>query len=154
MHAFEQQDSAQTLAEAISEYYAANPGLANGRGMSPDAKHFFRCHDVAHVVFGCSTALDDEAAVKIASLFGTTEGLRVLKGYRLHESLEIYKRIPLGAALASIAHSMIVVPAALLRCLRQRARWPWADFEQYLEVPLQDIRHRFGIRVPRGNRAR
>jgi ubiquinone biosynthesis protein Coq4 len=147
---FEDQDSPQTLAEAIAEYYAANPGLARGRGLSPEAQHFFRCHDAAHVVFGCGTALDDEAAVKIASIFGTTEGLRVLRGYRLHESLQIYRQIPLGAALGAIARSVLVVPRALLRCLRQRARWPWAAFDQYLDVPLRDIRERFGITVARG----
>ncbi len=148
MHAFERQDSTQTLAEGIAEYYAANPGLARGRGMSPEAQRFFRCHDAAHVVFGCGMALDDEAAVKIASIFGTTEGLQVLKGYRLHESLQIYRRIPLRAALASVARSVLVVPRALLRCLRQRSRWPWAEFEPYLGVTLREIRQKFGIRVP------
>jgi len=147
---FEDQDCPQTLAEAIAEYYAANPGLARGRGLSPEAQDFFRCHDAAHVVFGCSTALDDEAAVKIASIFGTTEGLRVLRGYRLHESLQIYRQIPLGAILASIARSVLVVPRTLLRCLRPRARWPWAAFDQYLDVPLREIRERFGISVARG----
>lgn len=150
MHTFELQDSPQTLAEAISEYYAANPELAKGRNMSPEARHFFHCHDAAHVIFGCSTALDDEAAVKIASIFGTTAGLRVLKGYHLHESREIYKQISLRAALTSIAHSVVVVPRTLLRCLRQRSRWPWAEFEQYLSVPLRDIRQRFGIVVQHG----
>ena len=147
MHAFQLQDSAQTLAEGIAEYYTANPGLAKGRGLSPEAQAFFRCHDAAHVVFGCSTLLDDEAVVKIASLFGTTAGLRVLKGYRLHESLEIYRQIAPAAALGSIARSVVIVPRALLRCLRQRERWPWAHFEQYLGVPLRDVRRKFGIIV-------
>jgi hypothetical protein len=30
--------------------------------------------------------------VKIGSLFGTTAGFGALNGYRLHESLEIYKK--------------------------------------------------------------
>lgn len=150
MQAFELQDSPQTLAEGISEYYAANPGLLKGRGMSPEARHFFSCHDAAHVIFGCSTALDDEAVVKIASIFGTTEGLRVLRGYRLHESLQVYKQIPLSAALTSIARSVVVVPRALSRCLRQRSRWPWAGFEKYLDAQLREIRQEFGITVPHG----
>jgi hypothetical protein len=147
MLGFEQQDCAQTLAEALGDYYLANPGLIRGPSLSQQARRFFRCHDVAHVVFGCGTALDDEAAVKIASIFGTTGGLRVLRGYRLHESMEIYKRIPLGSALASIARSVVVVPRTLLRCLRQRSRWPWSDFDPYLGMPLCEIRERFGITV-------
>jgi hypothetical protein len=84
---YQVQDSPQTLAEGIGEYYAANPGLAHVRTISPEAQRFFRCHDAAHVVFGCGTALDDEAVVKIASILGTTAGPRVLKGYRAHESI-------------------------------------------------------------------
>ncbi len=147
MNTYELQDSRQTLAEAITEYYAANPRLAKVRSMSPEAQQFFRCHDAAHVVFGCSVALDDEAVVKIASMLGTTAGLGVLKGYRLHESVQIYKQLPLGAVLKSIAHSAVIVPCTVLRCLRQRSRWPWAEFEQYLTVPLRELRREFGIKV-------
>jgi hypothetical protein len=147
MNTYELQDSQQTLTEAITEYYAANPGLANVRNMSPEAQQFFRCHDAAHVVFGCGVALEDEAVVKIASILGTTAGLGVLKGYRLHESVQIYKQLPLGAVLKTIAHSVVIVPRTALRCLSQRSRWPWAEFEPYLIVPLRDIRRQFGIKV-------
>lgn len=153
VHDFERQDSTQTLAEGIAEYYAANPGLLMGRGISAEAQAFFRCHDVAHVVFGCSTALDDEAVVKVASLFGTTAGLAVLKGYRLQESMRIYGKIPLGTALASIARSVVIVPRTLLRCLRQRTRWPWARHEEFLGLPLREIRRQFGITVAHDGRA-
>jgi len=150
---YQLQDSPQTLAEGIGEYYAANPGLANVRTISPEAQEFFRCHDAAHVVFGCGTALDDEAVVKIASIFGTTAGLHVLKGYRAHESIQIYKQLPLRAVLRSVAHSTVIVPRSAFRCLRQHSRWPWAEFEPYLAVPLRDIRREFGITVAHRNAA-
>jgi len=147
LHAFERQDSEQTLAEGIAEYHAANPGLTHERDMSPAAREFFRCHDAAHVVFGCSTALDDEAVVKIASMLGTTAGLGVLRGYRLHESIAIYRKLRAADVLRSIAHAAVVVPRTALRCLRQRARWPWSEHERYLDVPLRDLRRELGIRV-------
>lgn len=149
MAAYQQQDSVQTLAEGIAEYYATNPGLSALRGMTPEAQQFFRCHDVAHVVFGCNTELDDEAVVKLSSIFGTTAGFGVLRGYRLHESRQIYQQLPLGATLASIAHSAFIVPRTIRRCLRQRARWPWCGYERFLTVPLRQIREEFGIRVAR-----
>ncbi len=121
--------------------------------MSLEAQHFFRCHDAAHVVFGCSTQLDDEAAVKIASIFGTTAGLRVLRGYRLYESLQIYRQLRVQEVVRSIAHSVVVVPRTILRCLAQHARWPWDEFDQYLQVPLKDIRRQFGIQVAHRNAA-
>lgn len=147
MNAYQHQDSQQTLAEAMAEYQAANPGLADMREMSPRGRQFFRCHDAAHVVFGCGVGLDDEAAVKIASMLGTTAGLGVLRGYRLHESIALYRRLDAAEVLKTIARSIVVVPRTLLRCLRQRARWPWDDFERYVDVPLADIRRRFGIEV-------
>lgn len=147
MHAFQFQHSEQTLAQGIQEYFAANPGLVQGRHLSPLAQEFFRCHDVVHVVFGCGTALDDEAVVKISSIFGTTAGLGVLKGYRLHESIAIYKQLRIWDVVVSIAHAVVVVPRTVLRCWRQPARWPWADHQQYLGTPLRALRHQFGIRV-------
>lgn len=147
MHRFQYQDSEQTLAQGIGEYFAANPGLARGRDMSAGAERFFRCHDVAHVVFGCGTTLDDEAVVKIASLLGTTGGLAVLKGYRLHESLQIYRTLRIADVLRSIVRSVIIVPRTAIRCLSQRARWPWADHRDYMQVPLRELRRTFGIRV-------
>ncbi len=147
MHAFQQQDSGQTLAEGMQEYAAANPGLADGRPMSAQAQEFFRCHDTAHVVFGCDVTLDDEAVVKLASIFGTTAGFRVLEGYRLHESLHIYRQLCAADVLRSIARSAIIVPRTVLRCRAQHARWPWAEHRQHLPAPLRELRRRFGIRV-------
>ncbi|MEO7854868.1 MAG: hypothetical protein ABIR94_21860 [Rubrivivax sp.] len=147
MHAFEQQDCPQTLAQGLAEYHRVNPLLAKGRGLSPVAQEFFRCHDAVHVVFGCSTALDDEAAVKIASLFGTTAGWRVLAGYRLHESIDIYRRLRVREVFRSIAHAAVVVPRTLRACARQRRRWPWDRFDSYLPMPLRQIRTDFGITV-------
>jgi len=147
MHAFQHQESAHTLAQGVQEYFAANPGLAQGRIMSPEAQEFFRCHDVAHVVFGCDVALDDEAVVKIASILGTTAGLQVLKGYRLHESLQIYRQLRILDVVLSIVRSVVIVPRTALRCMRQRGRWPWSEHQQYLQVPLHQLRQEFGIRV-------
>lgn len=152
MHAFQQQDSGQTLAQGIAEYFAANPGLAKGRLMTPEAREFFRCHDVVHVLFGCDVALDDEAVVKIASMLGTTAGLAVLKGYSLHESLQIYRQLCVLDVLLSILRSVVIVPRTALRCLAQRARWPWSQHRQYLQTPLHELRRRFGIRVAHGLR--
>jgi len=152
MHAYQHQDSQQTLAEGLDEYYRANPGLLRGAQLSPAAQDFFGCHDAAHVVFGCGTSLDDEARVKIASIFGTTEGLGVLRGYQLHESRNIYRSLRAADVLRSIVHSAWVVPLTAALCLRQRSRWPWAGYRQYLSTPLQQLRAHFGIRVAHADR--
>lgn len=147
MPEFEHQDCAATLDEGIAEYYRSYPGLARGEALSPAAREFFRCHDAAHVVFGCGTDLDDEAVVKLASMFGTTAGVGVLEGYRLHESIDIYRKLRLRDMLRTILHATWLVPRTSVRCLRQRRRWPWSAFDAYARVPLRDLRAEFGIRV-------
>jgi hypothetical protein len=104
-------------------------------------------------VFGCGTTLDDEAIVKLASVFGTTAGLAALDGYRLHESLEIYRSLRLTGVVATAARSVVLVPWALAQCARQRKRWPWSDFQRHLETPLAALRAEYGIRVPHPGRA-
>jgi hypothetical protein len=147
MHLFEDQDSALTLEQGIAEYHKANPWLVKGRALSPEAQEFFRCHDAVHVVFGCGNTLDDEAVVKVSSILGTSAGFSVLRAYGLHESLDIYKKLPVRDILRSIVCSLVLVPRTMIRCLRQRRRWPWANFETYAGIPLRQIREDFGIRV-------
>jgi ubiquinone biosynthesis protein Coq4 len=147
---YQSQLSSQTLAQGVAEYYAAHPELDSVRGMSPEAQRFFRCHDVAHVVFGCGIDLHDEAVVKLSSIFGTTAGFGVLRGYSLHESRQIYEQLSLRESLRTVAQACFIVPRTLLRCTRQRARWPWDGFESFLETPLRRIREQFGITVARG----
>ena len=148
MHRFEEQRSTLALAEGLAEYYAKNPHLPRLRSMSPEGAEFFRCHDTAHVVYGCNTSLKHEAIVKLASIFGTTAGFAVLRGYRLHESVSIYKQLKAGEALAVLLVAPVLIPRTIYRCLRQHKRWPWADFAQYQQTPLAQIRAEFGIAVP------
>lgn len=136
-----------TLAEGLADYYARNPLLKRGESLSGPAAEFFRCHDAAHVVFGCGTSLTDEAIVKLSSIFGTTGGLSVLRGYALYESLDIYRTLPFREVVKTLLVASVVVPRTIFGCLRQRARWPWSSFDDHLNVPLRDIRRTFGVKV-------
>jgi hypothetical protein len=138
-------DSTLTLAEGLREYYASRDDLVSGRGLSDGARDFFRCHDAAHVVFGCSTSLLDEASVKVWSFLGTNGGARVWRGYRLPESKEIYEHITWRDTVATAVHGAAALPRVMWRCVRMRKRWPWADFDRHLATPLHEIRSEYGI---------
>lgn len=147
-HAYESQASSQTLAEGLAEYFAAHPDLKRDADLSTEAaRRFFRSHDVVHVVYGCDTSLPDEAIVKLSSLFGTTGGFGVLRGYALHESMDIYRRLSFLEALRTLALAPWLITRTLWRCMRQRSRWPWDDHAALMGVPLVTLRERFGIRV-------
>jgi hypothetical protein len=148
MHDFEQAHCRLTLREGLAEYRLKNPGLLRGESLSPDAAAFFRCHDAAHVVFGCGTTLAHEAVVKLASIFGTTGGFGVLRGYRQHEAFDMYRALDVSEVLITIAISPWIVTRTLWRCWRQTQRWPWAGFDVLLDRPLSDLRAEYGIRLP------
>lgn len=147
MLAYRTQNAALTLADGLAEYYREHPRLKRGDQLATDAREFFRSHDAVHVLYGCDTSLTQEAVVKLSSIFGTTGGFSVLKGYGLHDSIDIYRNLKLGEVFLTIVESFIIVPRTLLRCSAQKARWPWSEFNNYLDTPLGELRERFRIRV-------
>ena len=149
-HDYQRQDSSLTLAEGLAEYLARHPGLLRGADLSPEARQFFECHDVVHVVFGCGTSMPEEAIVKVASIFGTTGGFAILRGYRLQESFDIYRKLSPIDTLRAIMLAAVLVPRTIWRCSRQHQRWPWEGFQPYLAVPLRTLRAEFGITVAQG----
>ena len=91
--------------------------LARGRGLSDQAREFFRCHDAAHVVFACSTELLNEGMIKMWSFFGTDAGIRrLLSDYNLPESQEIYATLP----WRDVVRTAIRSPAASDTRMRSR----------------------------------
>jgi hypothetical protein len=147
MASYQDPESTLTLAEGLREYYASRDGLAGGRGSSAAAQEFFRCHDAAHVVFACDTTLPQEGIVKLWSLFATDAGLGLLRDYRLPESREIYETLTLPEELRATRVALAALPRVLWRAQHLRKRWPWRAFDEYLQVPLREIRREFGIRV-------
>lgn len=144
---YEKPEAIMTLQQGLAEYYDARDDLVTGRGASEQAREFFRCHDAAHVVFGCGTTLPEEALVKIWSLFGTTAGLGLLREYRLPESQEIYRTLTWSEIAGTTGFALVYVPVVLGRALRMRQRWPWSEFDSYLSMPLLEVRQEFGIHV-------
>ncbi len=147
-HKFESALSTQTLAQGLEEYFAANPSLKRQDSLlSPEAKQFFRSHDIVHVLYGCGTTMPDEAVVKLSSLFGTTGGTGILRGYTNYESLDIYTKLPLADTALALLVSPYLIIRTLWRCARQARRWPWVENQQYMDAPLADLRSKFRIKV-------
>ena len=153
-HQFESPRSTQTLAEGLAEYFAAHSELKRENQLaSAEARRFFRSHDMVHVLYGCGTSMPDEAIVKLASLFGTTGGVQVLRGYTHHETLDIYRRLPWASTVAALVASPYLIARTIWRCSRQPRRWPWTENERFMNIRLDELRAMFGIRVAHENRA-
>jgi hypothetical protein len=147
MHAWQAPDSTLTLREGLAAYYRAFPALKRGPGLSPAAQAFFARHDAVHVAWGCDVSLAHEAVVKLASFYGTDGFFSAVRGYLLHDSMDIYRGLDVGEVARTMGRALVIVPVTLWRCLRQKKRWPWAGYEALLDTPLRDLRAAYGIRV-------
>lgn len=71
----------------------------------------------------------------------------MLAGYTHHETLNVYRGLPMGGTLRALLLSPYLIARTLIRCRRQRRRSPWIDNAQYMNVPLNQLRSSFGIEV-------
>ena len=143
-----QQDSGQTLRQAIEEYYRCNPDLLDPEGLHDDIRQLFRQHDAGHVVFGCDTSIRGETLIDTWTVFGSTAGLKgYMEYFRHNEVNDIFRGV---GYLTIFAESVKCLPAAclvIIRGMTMNPKWPWAEYEQYLDQPLDQLRAEFNIRV-------
>jgi len=139
-------DPSLTLSQGLERYFTANERLLTTREVSEAAAQFFRCHDVAHVVFGCDTTLSGEGTVKLWTIFGTTLGFwRHLRGYSEADAFALFRQYSRRHLASNIGRLFLSVPGTIQRARRMRRRWPWSEYEPYLEWTLREIRSEFDI---------
>jgi hypothetical protein len=141
-------DSGMTLRQGLVEYFRQGSTLMKPSHLPRDLGLGLRSHDVAHVVFGCDTSLVGEVVLARWSLFGVTGSIRpYLIGLRRRETRGLFRD-----ALAAFRPMMFwpivkFASLAIVRSLRMRERWPFEDYDSFLDQPLCEIRERFEIRV-------
>ena len=116
------------------------------RDTSDEAKEFFRCHDIAHVVFGCDTTIFGEGVVKIWTVFGTTLGFwKHIAGYNEADAFALFRMYSLKHVAKNILRLFVTIPSVIVRARRMSKPWNWSDFETYMDVPIGKIREEFNI---------
>ena len=150
MFEYQHQDASLTLAEGLAEYRAVNPDLDAARDFAGPGAEFFRCHDTAHVVFGCSTSLLNEALADTWTLFGTTVAIREFLGFlRIEEHQSIIASVGWRGVVTTFVRALPLLVVVAWRGFRMRSKWPGNSFDAYLERPLSEIRREFRIQVVR-----
>jgi hypothetical protein len=145
-----QQDSPQTLAEGLAEYYAANVGrVTPPESLPSESSALFRSHDVCHVVFGLDTTLADETLADTRTLLSCDVGARTYAAY-LNSDPQV-RAVFRETGWAAIAWTMLRCLPRILRAafeaLRMRKRWPWVPPDSYRGRSLADLRAEYGIRL-------
>jgi hypothetical protein len=147
---YQEQDSPQTLAEGLAEYYAVNgERVSPPQSLPPESQALFRNHDVCHVIFGLDTTLADEGMADVRTLLSCDVGWGTYARYMTSdpEAKAIFK--DLGYARAIWA-TLVIVPR-MLRAIgeawRSPKRWPWEAPSSYFDRRLGDLRRDYGIRL-------
>jgi len=147
---YQQQDSPQTLADGLEEYYAANIGkVVRPRDLPPESVALFRSHDMCHVIFGLNTTLDDEAMADFRTLLSCDAGWRVYARYMTSDpaAKAIFKELGYLKSVWVTIQALPRICLAAFEVFRVRKRWPWTPPGSFQERSLIDLREEFGIRL-------
>ncbi len=147
---YQDQDSGQTLAEGLAEYYAHNQGrVLPPDALPPESAELFESHDICHVIFGLDTTLADEAMADTRTLLSCDVGWRRYGRYMASDpqAQAILRQV---GVLTAVWGAIRVVPRMLMaigEAWRAPKRWPWRPQPAYRRRTLADLRREFGIRV-------
>ena len=139
-----------TLRQGLEKFYQENKSYLshNKKGVSREAKSFFKSHDVAHVLFGCDISLLGEGSVKLWTIFGTTLGFwKHIRGYNEANAFELSKNFTFAHFVSHIFKFLLSIPLIIIRAKRMYKPWPWSGFESFLDTPITEIRKEFNIQV-------
>lgn len=137
-----------TLQQGIDQFHKKNKQYFSKRNHSEKGKEFLRCHDAAHVVFGCDTTLYGEGVVKVWTTFGTTSTFwEVVTGYNEVNAFELFKMYSSGHVLKNIKRFLLAIPKVISRAKKMSKPWAFSEYEAYLDHPLSEIRREFNIQV-------
>jgi len=164
-----EQETRQTLREGVDEYFGFfGEDLSQPSTFEARNAPVMLSHDVAHVIFGCTTDIRDELFVELWTFLGTSVPFDRPRPDLWEKSRIGYLRA-LGAAVidfgrdpttrsisADLARSGFIggivryrreLTDIVKRARRMHEKWPWGGFEPLLDEPLAALRRRFGIEV-------
>lgn len=148
-HRYQAQDSQQTLAEGLEEYYGVNVGVvARPDTLGSESAALFASHDICHVIFGLDTTLADEAMADTRTLLSCDVGWKKYSSY-INDPLAkaVFKELGLWRTITVTARTLPRILRALGESRRMRKKWPWVPPESYRARTLVDLRDEFHIRV-------
>jgi len=149
-HRYQAQDSTQTLAEGLAEYYAVNQGvITRPSDLPPESAALFRSHDMCHVIFGLDTSLADETLADTRTLLSCDVGFRRYTRYLSTDAQAkaLFKELGLWNATVAVVKATPRILRAMREALRMPKRWPWQPPDSCLTRTLADLRDEYGVCV-------
>jgi len=148
-HRYQEQDSPQTLAEGLDEYYRVNRGIVQRpETLPPESVTLFRGHDTCHVVFGLDTTLGDETMVDTRTFLSSDVGWKKYLSYAKDPTAKaVFKALGPWRTIWVTLRTIPRIVRAIGEAGRMKKKWPWAPPESFQARTLADLRREFGIKV-------
>ncbi|MBL6936730.1 MAG: hypothetical protein ISS15_07570 [Alphaproteobacteria bacterium] len=146
---YQEQNSPQTLAQGLAEYYRENDGIVTRPELLPDqSASLFSSHDICHVIFGLDTSLADEmiADIRTTAACALTWS-QVRQRYTDQQALAVFSQMGLWRAVTVPIRSLPRIASTLVQSFLMPKRWPWVPPREYLDRSLADLRAEYRIRV-------
>jgi hypothetical protein len=152
VYKFQNQNSQQTLKDALEEFYSINVQFKNlVEKNSPNAK-VFKEHDYTHVIFGLGTSIEEESLLDTYVIWGMKFNWGVIFDfYKDPEYKEVIGDIvnKYGGYWGIFKIYLSLMPLkfrVFLRCMKMKKKWHYHDIsERLLNRTLQDIRQEYNI---------
>jgi hypothetical protein len=147
---YQEQDSRQTLADGLEEYYRGNEGVvARPASLPPESVALFRSHDLCHVIFGLGTTIADETMADTRALLSCDVGW---KRYALYlrtdaQAKALFKEFGVRRAVLATLRSVPRIVRAFGEAHRMKKKWPWIPPPSHFTRTLDELRREYGIRI-------
>jgi hypothetical protein len=137
-----------SLRDGIAELRASERDDDLSETVASDLKGDLHIHDAIHVLFACPTTVAGEVQAHAWTLFGTTVART--------DAHRVMRHGDHRKAIAAIGHFRLLttwlsaIPMLLGVYRKSRAmssRWPAERLGEFLDLPLDRIRHDYRIRV-------
>lgn len=156
---YQARESQQTLREGLAEYYEAFPSLDRfAENDSRIVAQAFMAHDAVHVITGMDISPESEIILDTWQFWATYPGkdfwnsMRVTK--KIFSDREFNQRIKDIITASSLKDWLWWFWRCFIPCCKAIAfswqmtkKWHTYDFQNYLEVPLVNIRAEYNIKV-------
>ena len=151
---YQNQDSTQTLGEAIEEYQRYLTYM--GRNVLTDAvsddDSIWLYHDATHAIFGQDTTIEGETALDVWVIFGTTFSWKLLRKYQhVPEIGNLGKAVTfkMGALFLPKLYwrNKGVLWRVIQHSRRMKKKWPLKLPPELLTKTLKELREEYGITI-------
>ncbi|OUR99509.1 hypothetical protein A9Q84_00380 [Halobacteriovorax marinus] len=145
---FQEQDCSLTLREAMEEFYSINSKLFSKPDPLTNWTELLVHHDVGHVFFGVNTSLLDETAGDCWTFFATDMTFKEYKDYaNTPEGKKLIQDIGPKLLVKSLIFGIPLMCKVFLRSKKMSRKWQVRGYEEYLDMPLGEIRKLFKLEI-------